>query len=116
MRRAGLEQQSPSVLQAHHYAAEVTTGSVLYYSPLSLQNTLEQKGERLFKRKGEVLFRRGERACPMFVVLSGKVSLDFGVDSPLSRWYGAGASVGLPATLTRRSYRMNAAVIEDAEL
>jgi len=88
----------------------------LYYSPLSLQSTLEQKGERLFKRKGEVLFRRGERACLMFVVLSGKVSLDFGLDSPLSRWYGPGALVGLPATLTRRSYRMNAAVIEDAEL
>jgi CRP-like cAMP-binding protein len=88
----------------------------LYYSPLSLQNTLEQKGERLFKRKGEVLFRRGERAGLMFVVLSGKVRLDFGVDSPLSRCYGPSALVGLPATLTRRSYRMNATVIEDAEL
>ena len=88
----------------------------LYYSPLTLQNTLEQKGDRLLKRKGEVLFRRGEQAFLMFVVLSGKVSLDFGVDSPLSRCYGPGALVGLPATLTRRSYRMNATVIEDAEL
>jgi len=88
----------------------------LYYSPLTLQNTLEQNGQRLFKRKGEVLFRRGEQAFLMFVVLSGKVSLDFGVDSPLSRSYGPGALVGLPATLTRRSYRMNATVMEDAEL
>ena len=88
----------------------------LYYSPLTLQNTLEQNGERLFKRKGEVLFRRGERAFLTFVVLSGKVTLDFGVDSPLSRCYGPGALVGLPATLTRRSYRMNATVMDDAEL
>ena len=88
----------------------------LYYSPLTLQNTLEQNGERLFKRKGDVLFRRGERAFLTFVVLSGKVTLDFGVDSPLSRCYGPGALVGLPATLTRRSYRMNATVMDDAEL
>ena len=88
----------------------------LYYSPLTLQNTLEQKSDRLHKRKGEVLFRRGEQAFLMFVLLSGKVSLDFGVDSPLSRCYGPGALLGPPATLTRRSYRMNATVIEDAEL
>src|ERR1700751_2679805 len=88
----------------------------LYFSPLTLQNTLEQKGERLFKRKGEVLFRRGEQAVLMFVVLSGKVSLDFGVDSPLSRYYGPGALIGLPATLTRRTYRMTATVVEDSEV
>ena len=88
----------------------------LYYAPLTLQRTLEQKGERVFKRKDDVLFRRGEEAFGMFVVMSGKVSLDFGVDSPLSRSYGPGALIGLPATLTRRSYRMTAAVIENAEL
>jgi hypothetical protein len=37
----------------------------LYWSPLTLQNTLEQKGERLFKRNGEILFRRGEKALMM---------------------------------------------------
>lgn len=62
----------------------------LYYAPVTLQQTLEQKGERVFKRKDDVLFRRGEEAFGMFVVLSGKVSLDFGVDSRLSRSYGAG--------------------------
>jgi hypothetical protein len=35
----------------------------------------------------------------MFVVLSGKVSLDLGVDSVLGRIYGPGALVGLPSTL-----------------
>lgn len=88
----------------------------LYYSPLTLQNTLEQNGKRLFKPRGEVLFRRGEEALMMFVLLSGNVRLDFGVDSPLARCYGPGALVGLPATLTGRAYRMTATVTQDAEL
>ena len=52
----------------------------------------------------------------MFVLLSGKVSLDFGVDSSLARCYGPGALIGLPATLTRQRYRMTATVLEGAEL
>jgi CRP-like cAMP-binding protein len=52
----------------------------------------------------------------MFVVLSGRVSLDFGVDSALARSYGPGDLVGLPATLTGRNYTMTAAVAENAEL
>jgi CRP-like cAMP-binding protein len=51
----------------------------------------------------------------MFVLLSGKVSLDFGVDSSLARCYGPGALIGLPATLTRQRYRMTATVLEGAE-
>ena len=52
----------------------------------------------------------------MFIVLSGNVSLDFGVDSALGRSYGPGALVGLPATLTGRNYTMTATVVENAEL
>jgi CRP-like cAMP-binding protein len=88
----------------------------LSYPPVTLQNTLEQSGERLFKRRGEVLFRRGEEAFLMFVVLSGNVSLDLGADSPLARSYGPGALIGLPATLTKRAYQMTATVTQDAEL
>src|SRR5215469_4241236 len=88
----------------------------LSYSPLSLQETLEQEGERIFKRTGEVLFHRGNEALLVFVLLSGKVSLDFGVDSSLARCYGPGALIGLPTTLTRQRYRMTATVLEGAEL
>ena len=63
-----------------------------------------------------MLFRRGEKASGIFVVLSGKVSLDFGVDSPLAHLYGSGALLGLPATITRSTYSMTATVTEDAEL
>ena len=63
-----------------------------------------------------MLFRRGEKASGMFVVLSGKVSLDLGVDSASVVTYGPGALIGLPSTLTRLNYSMTATVTEDAEL
>lgn len=81
-----------------------------------LQITLEKQGERIRKSKSDVLFRRGEQGRGMFLVLSGKVTLDFGVDSAFARTYGPGALVGLPATLTRQNYSMTATVTEDAEL
>lgn len=88
----------------------------IFTAPISLQTVLEQQKQRVRKSKRAVLFRRGEKAFGMFVVLSGKVSLDFGVDSPFARSYGSGALVGLPATLTGRNYSMTATVTEDAEL
>jgi hypothetical protein len=52
-----------------------------------------------------VLFRRGEPAFGMFLILKGTASLDFGVDGAagLASAYGPGALVGLPATLTGAS-------------
>ena len=82
----------------------------------NLQHVLEQRSERVRKPKFTVLFRLGEKAAGMFVVLSGKVSLDLGVDSDLGRTCGPGALVGLPSTLTRLNYSMTATVTEDAEL
>jgi CRP-like cAMP-binding protein len=82
----------------------------------NLQHMLEQRSEKVRKPRSTVLFRRGEKASGMFVVLSGKVSLDLGVDSALGRTYGPGALVGLPSTLTRHNYSMTATVTEDAEL
>jgi CRP-like cAMP-binding protein len=73
-------------------------------------------GVTIRKAKTEVLFRRGQQAVGMFVIVRGKVSLDFGVDSAFARVYGPGALVGLSATLTRRNYAMTATVTEDAEL
>ena len=80
-----------------------------------LQQVPEQRSERVRKPKSTVLFRRRERASGMFVILSGKVSLDFGVDSALGRTYGPCTLVGLPSTLTRRNYSMTATVTEDGE-
>jgi len=81
-----------------------------------LRYILEHRCEKVRKPKCSVLFRRGDKASGMFVVLSGKVSLALGVDSALSHSCSEGALVGLPSTLTRRSYSMTATVTEDAEL
>ena len=83
---------------------------------VNLQAALEQGCERVCKPRSTVLFRRGDKTSGMFVVLSGKVSLGFGVDSAFDRSYGPGALLGLPSTLTRRNYCMTATVTEDAEL
>ena len=81
-----------------------------------LRHILEQNTEKVRKPKSTVLFRRGDSASGMFVVLSGMVSLDLGVNSILARSYGVGALVGLPSTITRQTYSMTATVTEDAEL
>lgn len=81
----------------------------------NLQTILEQRSEKVRKPRFNVLFRHGDRALGMFVVLSGKVSLGFGDNSDFDRSYGPGALVGLPSTLTRHNYNMTATVTEDAE-
>jgi CRP-like cAMP-binding protein len=87
-----------------------------YTARSNLQTALQQGGEKVHKSRSVVLFRRGDKAFGMFVILSGKVSLDLGVDSAFARCHGPGALVGLPATLTRRDYSMTATVTQDAEL
>jgi CRP-like cAMP-binding protein len=75
-----------------------------------LRYILEQWSEKVRKPKSTVLFRRGDKASGMFIVLSGRVSLDLGVDSAFSHTCGEGALVGLPSTLTQRNYSMTATV------
>lgn len=50
--------------------------------PQVLQTTLEACCTKFNEPSQTVLFRRGESAFGMFLVLKGKVSLDFGVDGP----------------------------------
>ena len=87
-------------------------------SPDDLYAALEPCCERVRKPRWTVLFRRGEKACGMFLVLSGTVNLDFGVDgvTALGSTCGPGALVGLPATLSGGNYSMTATVIDDADL
>src|ERR1017187_596674 len=85
------------------------------FTPVSLEIALEQRCEKTHKPKCSVLFRRGEKATGIYVVLSGKVSLDLGFDTAFARSYGSGAWVGLPATLTKRDYSMTVSIIGDAQ-
>lgn len=83
---------------------------------INLRTALEQRCQRIFKSRSTVLFRRGDKAFGMFLVLSGTISLDFGVDSSHAQCYGSGALVGFPATLTKGLYSMTATVTENAHL
>jgi CRP-like cAMP-binding protein len=89
-----------------------------YTAPPDLHSALEQRGEKVRTPRTTVLFRRGEKAFGMFLIIQGTVSLDFGVDGSgaLNSAHGPGALVGLPATLTGRNYSMTATVTNDAEL
>ena len=79
---------------------------------------LQQSCEVVRKPEHTILFKRGQVAFGMFLVMRGKVALDFGVDGScsLNAAYGPGTVVGLPATLTGRTYSMTATVTDDAEL
>jgi CRP-like cAMP-binding protein len=85
-------------------------------SAFDLPTFLEHHCEKICNPKGTVLFSRGEKASGVFLVLSGRVGLDAGIDKAPARSFGTGALVGLPATLTKANYSMTATVTEDAEL
>ena len=84
--------------------------------PPNLPTLLEQSCEKIRKPRCSVLFRRGEKPFGVFLLLSGAVSLDLGIDQPLVRYYGPGALLGLSATLTKHNYSMTATATEDAEV
>ena len=79
-------------------------------------SALRQHCARIRRPRGSVLFRRGEKASGMFVLFSGRVSLDFGVDSVLDCSCGPGALVGLFSAISRHTYSLTATVTDDAEL
>src|SRR5215471_15183348 len=81
-----------------------------------LLSILQGRCGRIRKPKNSILFREGDKSVGVFVVLSGSVRLDFGVDCPLSRLYGPGSLLGLPATMTKSRYSMTATIREDAEV
>ena len=86
-----------------------------YTAPPDPHTAMEQRCERVRMPRPTVLFRRGELAFGMFLILRGTVSLDFGVESVagLASVYGPGALIGLPATLAGRNYSRTATATRD---
>lgn len=82
----------------------------------NLMSVLEHDARKSNRPQSSVLFQRGENAFGIFLVLSGKVKLDLGVDNGHGYCYGRGALLGLPETLTKSHYNMTATVIQDAEI
>jgi len=68
--------------------------------------------------RGTILFRRGDAVRGLFLIRSGRVSVDLDTGNTAfpPRILGAGAVVGLPATVAGSPYSLTAEVIDDAEL
>lgn len=87
-------------------------------APPELQLEIRRLSSILHRQKGNFLFRRGDPGIGVFLVRTGKISLQLeGGDKLLpSRILGPGSIVGLPATLAGATYSLTAEVSEDAEL
>lgn len=79
---------------------------------------LEKASRRVMKRRGEILFRRGEPAAGVFLVVNGSVDLELegaGTGGAVRR-HGVGSIVGLPANLSGNPYSLTAEVAADVTL
>jgi CRP-like cAMP-binding protein len=87
-------------------------------APESLKNRLKVIGTPIHCERGTYLFRRGDAVTGVFLIIQGRVRLGLEGRSPriLSREFGPGAVLGLPATLSDLSYSMTAEVVVDSEL
>jgi CRP-like cAMP-binding protein len=85
---------------------------------VGLYASLAQCSDKIQKPRSAVLFRRGDKAVGLFLIMKGSVALDLGVDAVpgIASLCGPGALVGLPATLSNGNYSMTATVTENAEL
>jgi CRP-like cAMP-binding protein len=87
-------------------------------APEELKNELVAAGLRTAPSKGTFLFRRGDTAKGIFLVIAGKVRLGLGrnLTGFPARELGPGAVMGLPATLSHSPYSLSAEVIENSEV
>lgn len=83
-----------------------------------LRAQLESVATVISKPKGTILFRHGDEACGVFLVRNGRIKLGLDFVTPVypDRTLGAGALVGLPATVSGKPYSLTAQVAEDSEL
>jgi CRP-like cAMP-binding protein len=84
----------------------------------TLKAELDQLAAVVYKPKGTVLFRRGERGSGVFLVRKGKLALELDHASRIypPRTLGPGSVAGLPAAVAGTAYSLTATVLEDSEL
>jgi CRP-like cAMP-binding protein len=87
-------------------------------APPELQAAVKAHASVSDKKKGTILFHRGDPGLGIFLILRGEVSVTLdGKDSLYpQRKLGSGAIVGLPATLSGGAYSLGAEVSKDAQL
>ena len=84
----------------------------------AMKDQLLRLGTIISKRKGTILFTRGDAVTGVFLIRGGKILLTLDrINLALPpRTLGAGSVVGLPAAVGDTPYSLTATVIEDAEL
>jgi len=84
----------------------------------AMKEQLLHLGAIVSKRKGTILFSRGDAVTGVFLVRGGKVLLALDKINPAfpPRTLGAGCVIGLPAAVGGSPYSLTATVVEDAEL
>jgi CRP/FNR family transcriptional regulator, polysaccharide utilization system transcription regulator len=83
-----------------------------------LQAILHRNSEAVLASPGTIIFKEGEKARGMYLVVSGKIELllhSAGLVS-LIRRASAGCLVGVPASINHHPYSLTAKVVERAEL
>jgi CRP-like cAMP-binding protein len=83
-----------------------------------LQTIILRNAETLHVKKGNTIFREGEKVRGVFLLVSGKVDLllhSAGLVS-LERHAVPGCLLGVPASINHHPYSLTAVVKEDAEL
>jgi CRP-like cAMP-binding protein len=83
-----------------------------------LQTIILRNAETLRVKKGNTLFREGEKVRGVFLLVSGKVDLllhSAGLVT-LERHAVPGCLLGVPASINHHPYSLTAVVKEDAEL
>jgi CRP-like cAMP-binding protein len=83
-----------------------------------LQTQLERRATIVLRPAGTSLFRRGDEVSGVFLIRSGRISLALDYETPVypARIFGPGVLIGLPATVSGKSYSLTATVVEDSEL
>ena len=77
---------------------------------------LIEHGDRVTKKKGELLFQTGKTSSGIYLILSGRVQTSLEDASKGSRIADSGSLLGVPATINGAAYSITAIVKEDAEL
>ena len=91
----------------------VVSSEIPFSAPPHLCEVLEAIGAESTAAPGSFLFHRGDNCQGVFVIKNGRVRLSMETHkSALERTAGPGSVLGLPATMSGKSYSLTAEVIE----
>ena len=94
-------------------------GSEAFTGHPDLRAGFESLAPATFRPRGTVLFRQGESAVGVYLLLSGRANLSLRADNGRGITYrnvGPGYVLGLPGTILNQSYMFTAELIDDSQV